>query len=84
LGCDVEWIAPRSHEFVTDYFKRGRTIHDRRRFRSPAALVLNALMERKESALKSLGVGLRADTRSVVVSPIEPSPILKYLGNRCA
>lgn len=66
LGCDVEEVAPRSAEFVSDYLTEveagwvragGADLHAR------ANLVWSA----KESALKALGEGLRKDTRSVVV-----------------
>ena len=66
LGCDVEEIALRSEEFVSDYFTAeeaawirvgGKERHVR------ANLVWSA----KESALKALGEGLRKDTRSVAV-----------------
>jgi 4'-phosphopantetheinyl transferase len=66
LGCDVEEIALRSEEFVSDYFTAeeaawirvgGRERHVR----------ANLLWSAKESALKALGEGLRKDTRSVAV-----------------
>lgn len=65
LGCDVEEIAPRSDEFVADYFTEGEAAWVRSGGAS-AALRANLLWSAKESALKALGEGLRKDTRSVV------------------
>jgi 4'-phosphopantetheinyl transferase len=66
LGCDVEEIAPRSGEFVSDYFTADEAVWVRaggeeRHVRA------NLLWSAKESALKALGEGLRKDTRGVVV-----------------
>ncbi len=65
LGCDLELIEAHSEAFIRDYFteEEQRAIQaaseeDRHRM---ATLMWSA----KESALKALGVGLRADTRSV-------------------
>ncbi|MDP2955021.1 MAG: 4'-phosphopantetheinyl transferase superfamily protein [Longimicrobiales bacterium] len=67
LGCDVEEIAPRSDEFVADYFTADeaawiRAGGEERHVRA------NLLWSAKESALKALGEGLRKDTRSVAVA----------------
>ncbi|MHB1192694.1 MAG: 4'-phosphopantetheinyl transferase family protein [Longimicrobiales bacterium] len=72
LGCDVEEIAPRSHEFVSDYFtaEEAAWIRAGGEERAPAPerhVRANLLWSAKESALKALGEGLRKDTRSVVV-----------------
>jgi len=67
LGCDVEEIAPRSDEFVNDYF----TADEAAWVRSDAGrrhLRANLLWSAKESALKALGEGLRLDTRAVEVT----------------
>jgi 4'-phosphopantetheinyl transferase len=67
LGCDLEVIEPRSDAFLTDYFTAeeqsfvaGASARDRSRF-------LALLWSAKESALKALRMGLRLDTRSVMV-----------------
>jgi 4'-phosphopantetheinyl transferase len=71
LGCDVEFIEPRSEAFVADYF----TVEEQRlvaqsseqdRFR-----LLALLWSAKESALKALRTGLRLDTRDVSVDLTE-------------
>jgi 4'-phosphopantetheinyl transferase len=68
IGCDLEKIEPRSNAFVGDFFTEEEqevvtcaTSDDR-------PLLANLIWSAKESALKALGVGLRADTRSVWVS----------------
>lgn len=70
VGCDVEEVAPRSEEFVADYFTEeeadwirsggGDALGDRH-------LRANLLWSAKESVLKAMGEGLRKDTRSVPV-----------------
>ena len=71
LGCDLERIEPRSDGFLADYFT-----DDEREFiaRSAAAdrdLLLTILWSAKESSLKAMQEGLRADTRSVCVRRID-------------
>ncbi|GMV05082.1 MAG: hypothetical protein AMXMBFR53_13620 [Gemmatimonadota bacterium] len=71
LGCDVQEIAPRSEDFIGDYFTPEETAwirEDPGRKHLRANLVWSA----KESALKALGEGLRLDTRSVAVT-VEPA-----------
>ena len=72
LGCDVEEIAPRSEEFVSDYFTAEEAAWIRAGGEEAAPpggrhVRANLLWSAKESALKALGEGLRKDTRSVVV-----------------
>ncbi len=72
LGCDLEWIEPRSAGFVADYFTAAE-----QGWAQDGADLLVTCLERdgrvalvwsaKESALKALRVGLRADTRSAEV-----------------
>jgi len=73
LGCDLEFVEPRSDSFVADYF----TIEEQ-------ALVAHAsvaerpnavslLWSAKESTLKALRAGLRLDTRSVIAIPCATS-----------
>lgn len=66
LGCDVEEIAPRSDEFVSDYLTDGEAAWVREGGAERDARA-NLVWSAKESALKALGEGLRKDTRSVVV-----------------
>lgn len=67
MGCDIERIEPRSHAFVTDYF----TSSERETIGAVGSkdhpLLANLIWSAKESALKALRCGLRADTRSVEV-----------------
>lgn len=73
IGCDVEVIEPRSEAFVRDYL----TDSERRAVQAggPARdLLANLVWSAKESALKVLGTGLRADTRSVEVTVAEAGP----------
>src|ERR1700739_2610653 len=71
LGGDLELVEPRSDSFLSDYFTReeqalvaGQPAADRPR-------LLALLWSAKESALKALRVGLRLDTRSVIVGPLD-------------
>ena len=68
LGCDLEWIETRSAAFLASYF----TAEEEQMFRGlPAdklSSVATLLWSAKESVLKALHTGLRADTRSVPVT----------------
>ncbi len=70
LGCDLETIEPRSDLFVSDYF----TAEERALIASAPDgdrhCLIALLWSAKESALKALHLGLRADTRSVTVDEI--------------
>lgn len=68
LGCDLELIEPRSNTFVRDYFTEGEQglVHSAEHGERP--LLANLVWAAKEAALKGLHVGLREDTRSVVVT----------------
>ena len=67
LGCDLELIEPRSSAFIEDYFTHEERISIQGA-REPARSYLATLFwSAKESALKTLHIGLRADTRSVSV-----------------
>ncbi len=69
IGCDVESVAPRSRGFIEDYF----TAEEQEMvWRSPAAgrdFLSTLIWSAKESALKAMHCGLRADTRTVTASP---------------
>lgn len=67
LGCDLEWIEPRTADFVQSYFTRaeqacvdGASAHDR-------DLIANAIWSAKEAVLKATRDGLRVDTRRVEI-----------------
>jgi 4'-phosphopantetheinyl transferase len=71
LGCDLEIIEPRSDGFVADYFtaEEQALVAEASPPDRPRRLAL--LWSAKESALKALRVGLRLDTRCVIVSPVD-------------
>ncbi len=71
LGCDLEIIEPHSDAFVTDYFTTQEQDLVARAPASDRLRLLALLWSAKESALKALREGLRLDTRSVTVSPVE-------------
>lgn len=71
LGTDLELVEPRSSAFVADYLtgpEQARVAASGPVHSEPWNLAANLVWSAKESALKVLRVGLRADTRSVVVS----------------
>ncbi len=72
LGCDLEWIEPRSAAFVEDYLVESeRAVLEA----APAAereLLGNLFWSAKESASKALGLGLRLDARELRVALDEP------------
>ena len=65
FGCDLERVEPRSAEFVDSYFTARESEQVERAEARP--LTANLIWSAKESALKALRCGLRADTRSVEV-----------------
>jgi 4'-phosphopantetheinyl transferase len=67
LGCDLELVEPHSPAFVADYFtpEEQRLVADT--CAADRVLLVSLLWSAKESALKALRIGLRADTRSVTV-----------------
>jgi 4'-phosphopantetheinyl transferase len=71
LGCDLELIEPRSDAFIADYF----TVKEQELIAQTSgekrAMLVSLLWSAKESALKALHVGLRADTRSVEVKELD-------------
>jgi 4'-phosphopantetheinyl transferase len=73
LGCDLETIEFRSDAFVGDYFtanEQGLVAHASAEQRP---LLVALIWSGKESALKALHLGLRADTKSVEVIPFDAS-----------
>jgi 4'-phosphopantetheinyl transferase len=70
LGCDQEVIEARSDAFVADYFTESEQALVARVCAAERSRLVTLLWSAKESALKALREGLRLDTRSVTVSPI--------------
>jgi len=71
LGCDVETIEPRSEAFVSDYFADEERELLARIPQNERPEIVAALWSAKESALKAMQIGLRADTRFVVVHDLD-------------
>lgn len=88
VGCDLELIEPRSDGFFDDYFTAQEKAMVSRMPEADRPGLLTLLWSAKESALKALRVGLRADTRSVVVSLVDPisglSDAEEYMANPAA
>jgi 4'-phosphopantetheinyl transferase len=73
LGCDLEVIEPRSEVFIADYFIPEERAFIERAPEDDRPQLITLFWSAKESALKALRVGLRLDTRSVVMN-LPPSP----------
>jgi len=71
LGCDLEMIEPRSEGFLTDYFTAQEQALVARAPAPGQPWLCTLLWSGKESALKALRVGLRLDTRCVMVNPVD-------------
>jgi len=70
FGCDLETVESRSNSFVADYFTDGeKTLIEQAPLEDRSRLV-TLLWGAKESVLKALRIGLRADTKSVNVSSV--------------
>lgn len=67
LGCDLELIEPRSEELVRQFFTPSEQEGVLSLSADDAPLVATLVWSAKESALKALRSGLRADTRSVEI-----------------
>lgn len=67
LGCDLELVEPRSDAFIADYFTRQEEEMVSRAPEEYRWFTVALLWSGKESSLKTLGAGLRIDTRRVVV-----------------
>jgi len=70
IGCDVEKVEPRGDAFVVDYFTDDEQALVAQSSRADRDCLLALLWSAKESALKALHEGLRLDTRSAVVRPV--------------
>jgi len=67
MGCDLEQIEPHTAGFLEDYFTPAEQLLISRAPIQDHPLLTTLLWSAKESALKAMQLGLRADTRSVVV-----------------
>jgi 4'-phosphopantetheinyl transferase len=67
IGCDLEVVEPRSPAFLSDYFTPEEECFLNQFPHVEQSRVATLLWSAKESALKALRTGLRADTRSVSV-----------------
>jgi 4'-phosphopantetheinyl transferase len=76
LGCDLELIEPRSDAFAADYFTDTERALIAQAAQPSRSELITLLWSSKESALKALRVGLRADTRSVTVKYIGATDLL--------
>jgi 4'-phosphopantetheinyl transferase len=76
LGCDLEVIEQRSDAFVADYFTAEEQALVAKTSLAERPEIVTLLWSAKESALKALREGLRLDTRSIIVSPMEATPDL--------
>lgn len=75
LGCDVERIEQRSDAFLSDYFTPEEQDAVARSAAHDRAILHTLIWSAKESAMKTLGEGLRLDTRSLTVTRVgQPSP----------
>jgi 4'-phosphopantetheinyl transferase len=67
LGCDTELIEPRSAAFVLDFFSGEERDVVGRLPAGDRPFIETLIWSAKESVLKAIRVGLRRDTRSVVI-----------------
>ncbi len=71
VGCDLEVIESHSDAFISDYFTAEEQALVRQSYAADRFRLLALFWSAKESALKALHTGLRLDTRSVIVKPVE-------------
>ena len=74
LGCDLEQIEHHTQVFVEDYFTHEEQILLASARPRDWALLTTLIWSAKESALKAMQLGLRADTRSVSIELVEGHP----------
>lgn len=77
LGCDLELIEPHSTAFTSDYFTSEEQAFIARQPIAEQQRLPALFWSAKEAALKALHEGLRLDTRSVSVSLINASPVVR-------
>lgn len=69
MGCDLEHIERRSDIFIEDFFTRAEVQRVRESSDELRPILVNLIWSMKEAVLKSIGKGLRLDTRMVEVDP---------------
>ena len=74
LGCDLELVESRDHSFVTDFLTSNEQKLVERAPAGERPLLITLLWSAKESALKTLHLGLRLDTTSVEARPTQAAP----------
>ncbi len=74
MGCDLEEIEPRDDNFFQDYFTAEEQAWVAREPAVDRPWISTLIWSAKESALKALRVGLRADTRAVAVTLLDSVP----------
>jgi 4'-phosphopantetheinyl transferase len=91
IGCDLELVEPRSAEFVQDYLTEAERALVERAVPSLRPRLTALVWSAKESALKTLRTGLRADTREVEVCVGSAAPrggwwplVVRVAGRGCA
>jgi len=67
LGCDIELVERRSTGFVDTYFTAAETLAVQQAKAGWRDELITMIWSAKESTLKALRTGLRADTRSIEV-----------------
>jgi len=79
IGCDLEFVEPRSDAFLADYFTGTEQAFINRDSCEETYRAAALLWSAKESALKALHSGLLLDTRSVTVAVGPLLPIANWL-----
>jgi 4'-phosphopantetheinyl transferase len=69
MGCDIEHIERRPDIFIEDFFTRAEVLRVRESPEALRPILVNLTWSMKEAVLKSIGKGLRLDTRMVEVNP---------------
>jgi 4'-phosphopantetheinyl transferase len=69
MGCDIEHIERRPDIFIEDFFTRSEVQRVRESPETLRPILVNLVWSMKEAVLKSIGKGLRLDTRMVEVGP---------------
>ncbi len=69
LGCDLEHIERRPDIFIEDFFTQAEVQRVRASPDALSPILVNLVWSMKEAVLKSIGKGLRMDTRMVEVDP---------------
>lgn len=67
IGCDLERLEPRTKGLLEDFFTREERALVEGADGEEAQLLANLIWSAKESALKAMRTGLRADTRKVAI-----------------